>query len=334
MEVLKGGWIKQGSVIAFPHGWQRPAKTEEWVYETLIEKNANSIFIEFISFPWATLIDLIDRNKFETANFYLEALKNLPIKKSLIRTTACQHIRFNTIVNLLLEARITDLFASHKLIGIDQIQGVRLHPMSLYPVSFFDWQQTEFIHSNTKKYLYSFVGAYDENCYISDIREIIFRQKHSSRAIIKRRNSWHFDLNVYKNQIENKELSLEELEIIKSHADDYREILTNSVYSLCPSGAGPNSIRFWESIAFGVVPILLSDYLDIPDLPKSINYIRVPEINFHEFISNICSENKLLENSRLNDNEVTNFFLSNITNLFSDKASLIDLMKRSVCGNK
>lgn len=333
VEELKGGWIRQGSVIAFPHGWQRPAKTEEWVYETLIEKNAKSIFIEFVAFPWATLIDLIDRNKVERANFYLEALKNLPIKKALIRATACQHIKFKSISSLLLDLNVTDLFASHKIIGVDQVQGIRLHPMSLYPVSFFDLQQSEYTETNAKSYLYSFVGAYDEKCYISDIRKKIFNKQHSNKAIIKKRDSWHFDLNVYKHQIECVELSLEEWSIVKQHADDYRKILINSVYSLCPSGSGPNSIRFWESIAFGIVPILLSDHLDIPDLAKCIKYIRVPEKDFDEFITKLCNEEVFLENKKIMNDDVANKFLSNVINIFFDKAKLLGLMKRPVCGN-
>jgi len=52
----------------------------------------------------------------------------------------------------------------------------------------------------------------------------------------------------------------------------------NSRYSLCPSGSGPNSIRFWESLAVGSIPVLLADTLDLPkcfEWYKAI--IRLPE---------------------------------------------------------
>ncbi|MFM6205180.1 exostosin family protein, partial [Planktothrix sp.] len=45
------------------------------------------------------------------------------------------------------------------------------------------------------------------------------------------------------------------------------EILKQSVFSLCPSGSGPNSIRLWESIGYGSIPVVLSDtYLPPGDL--------------------------------------------------------------------
>ena len=51
-----------------------------------------------------------------------------------------------------------------------------------------------------------------------------------------------------------------------------------SRYSLCPSGAGPNSIRLWESLAVGAIPIILADTLELPeheDWDKAV--LRVPE---------------------------------------------------------
>ena len=47
----------------------------------------------------------------------------------------------------------------------------------------------------------------------------------------------------------------------------YNKILLSSRYSLCPSGSGPNSIRFWESLACGSIPVLLADTLDLPYNP-------------------------------------------------------------------
>jgi len=37
------------------------------------------------------------------------------------------------------------------------------------------------------------------------------------------------------------------------------------VFSLCPAGAGPNSLRLWEALAVGAVPVLLGVQ---PMLPK------------------------------------------------------------------
>ena len=33
---------------------------------------------------------------------------------------------------------------------------------------------------------------------------------------------------------------------------------------MSPSGSGPNSIRFWEALGVGSIPILLADTLELP----------------------------------------------------------------------
>ena len=44
----------------------------------------------------------------------------------------------------------------------------------------------------------------------------------------------------------------------------YNDYLLKSVFSLCPSGSGPNSIRLWESLGIGTIPVVLADTLDLP----------------------------------------------------------------------
>ena len=38
------------------------------------------------------------------------------------------------------------------------------------------------------------------------------------------------------------------------------ELLTTSVFALCPRGNGPSSIRFVEAIASGAIPVLIGDW--------------------------------------------------------------------------
>jgi hypothetical protein len=38
---------------------------------------------------------------------------------------------------------------------------------------------------------------------------------------------------------------------------DYNRLLSDSTFALCPAGAGPNSLRLWEALATGAVPVLL-----------------------------------------------------------------------------
>ncbi len=47
-------------------------------------------------------------------------------------------------------------------------------------------------------------------------------------------------------------------------ATAYASNLQRSVFALCPSGSGPNSIRLWEALCFGAIPVILADHLWLP----------------------------------------------------------------------
>ncbi len=67
---------------------------------------------------------------------------------------------------------------------------------------------------------------------------------------------------------------------------DYYNSLNNSKYSLCPIGAGLDTHRFYESIYFGTIPIIIKN--DISDLHKKFPCIIINnwnEIN-KEFLEN------------------------------------------------
>ena len=327
MQLLDGGWVRQGNIVAFPQGWQLPAKTEEWIYETLIRENCNSLFVEYVAFPWATLIDLIKRKKNDKVNFYVAALKSAPPKKNLIRLTSCQHVEFKSIIDYFRELGISDLFASHKEVGSNAIHNIRLHPLALYPVSFFNDIDCGFRDLNKRKYLYSFIGAYDQGCYISDVRDKILSGSKSSDCLIIKRNNWHFELDVYKQQIDGLDLSLDEINCIKRDAIEYKRAISDSIFSLCPSGSGPNSIRFWESIALGAIPILLSDRLDVPQLSSSIKYLRYAENEYPRFLASLPNIELKELKFQFSKENVSSLFLENIISFFSDKKKLINMHK-------
>ena len=95
------------------------------------------------------------------------------------------------------------------------------------------------------------------------------------------RSDWHLNQLVYHSS-QNNELKENINDNHNKKTDMYNEILLSSRYSLCPSGSGPNSIRFWESLAVGSIPILLADTLDLPYHPLWKNSIVVvPEKNIN-----------------------------------------------------
>jgi len=99
--------------------------------------------------------------------------------------------------------------------------------------------------ASTKDILYSFIGA-----TTNKVRDAIFKMRHSVDAVIIKRDTPHF--------LYNKE-------IMEKNLNEFYDILSRSRYSLCPRGFGPGSIRFWESLQVGSIPILISDDYLLPE---------------------------------------------------------------------
>lgn len=51
----------------------------------------------------------------------------------------------------------------------------------------------------------------------------------------------------------------------KAFEQEYCDALAAAKFSICPRGIGTGTRRFWESLAAGAVPILISDGLTLPD---------------------------------------------------------------------
>ena len=61
----------------------------------------------------------------------------------------------------------------------------------------------------------------------------------------------------------------------------YKTLIGNSKFSLCPRGHGPNSFRLYESMAMGRCPVILSDdWVAPPEIPWDEFSIRIPEAEY------------------------------------------------------
>ena len=167
--------------------------------------------------------------------------------------------------------KIETVYTPHKIKNEDEIQGVKILPCPLYAVNIEDTSRngvfknfvSDDLINKERLYLYSFQGAFHPRWYLTDIRKKIFKMKHPSNTYIKYIGNWHFDDIVY-NKKQNKD---GELNISKQHEiqkESYNDLLLKSRYMLCPSGSGPNSIRLWEALAVGSIPIILADTLELP----------------------------------------------------------------------
>jgi len=260
--------------------WQQPVITEQLASSQAILLDIDDY--TYLSVPWASIIDVKNTSNTDYKLNALKAfnkLKELP-KKPYI--TVCQHYRYREMLDLLQELGVKHLYTPHAEKNIKY--DIKIHAFPLYatnpPAILKD-----------RSILYSFVGAYMDH-YMSDIRLKIFNDKnHDKSSIIISRDKWQYNDVVYMEQIWHQDTPLHKKYISEQNRQFYIKALAASRYSLCPSGAGPNSIRLFESLACGAIPIIFSDKLELPKV-SDINWeecvIRIPESKYNTFRSCIA----------------------------------------------
>tara|TARA_B100001758_G_scaffold245120_1_gene257592 strand:+ start:809 stop:2656 length:1848 start_codon:yes stop_codon:yes gene_type:complete len=263
--------------------WQYPVITEKTFYEQNKEDPM------YLGLPWATILDKRYNIK--------ELEENItPLLTKKVYYTCCQHISFRKLIPLFRTLGIKSVFSPHKKIGECVIDGVEILPCPLYAVNVEDVsRQRLFLNVNYKDVerplWFSFVGGYQRD-YLTTVRERLFEKYVKdvrNDIFVKKTGDWHFNELVY-HRTQNKHGDENKTSRHVENTDSYNKILLQSRYSLCPSGTGPNSIRFWESLAVGAIPVLMSNYLELPyhaDWDKAI--VRVSENNIEELEEKLLS---------------------------------------------
>lgn len=262
---MSWNYYKNGSVAIFDEGWQYPAITEKHASYRMRDEGFEPGF-QYIGFPWATLIDHNNRAQKEDVAAWLTNLEAFLGDVSVRRVTVAQHISTYKSIPFFKKLGITDIFWTHATTTNYTIDGIRIHPFPLFPVQIPSIPIEKLLRELKlpREHLYSFIGAYDQRYYISDIRKIIFESFQHPLANIIKRNEWHYDKLVYQKQIGKKELSDDIKRVYDDNSVEYKKILGESTFSLCPSGSGPNSIRLWESLGALSIPVVFSDNLRLP----------------------------------------------------------------------
>jgi hypothetical protein len=154
------------------------------------------------------------------------------------------------------ELNVTDIWISHCQNLIEP--NFTIHPWALYAVNVQDKQRRIGIQEGKdptiKTILASFIGA-----NTNDIRSQLLALNSEPGFIIKITDKWHFE-NVVRQQIEKSILTYN----IDNTVEDYNKLLSDSVFSLCPVGTGSNTLRLWESLAVGSIPVLFSQAALMP----------------------------------------------------------------------
>jgi len=234
--------------------WQKPVITEQQIFAN-INKNKNLPY-NYIAFPWATYIDKLLENK----ENIIEQLKK-SINNDTKYFTVVQHVEFRNYINLFKELNIKYIFTPHKIdidVKLEKENNIFIIPISIFPVQILNYKHNG---GKYKKCIATFMGQNNDKDNLSNIREKLYTCfKDKKDCIVKIKSQIHYHDIIYKNENNNC-----------YHDFEYKKYLMISKFSLCPSGRGPNSIRLWESLHFGSIPVILSDKINLPDLPIDYN---------------------------------------------------------------
>lgn len=274
-----------GSVLDFIF-WQYPCITEGSAAEASSGNfhfySADSPdFFNYISIPWATWIDLFaDSNHHPHGSLLLNyqirmwasvsalSFADISFDRSKVRlVSVCQHVYWQKAIPWFTQIGLTDVFLSHCPLDESQryVDGIRLHPWHLFATNVETPERAVgIVHgkpNSEKSFLASFIGAHADH-YVSDHRRRLAVLKGIPGFHIEIKNEWHFNKQVYEYQLKGKHdfpLVLDEESVLQ-----YNTVLSDSVFSLCPAGAGANTIRFWESLAVGAIPVVIGPRPALP----------------------------------------------------------------------
>lgn len=268
--------------------WQYPCRTEGAAWQRHAEARAHDLDESepahvYCGLPWATWIDKARKLRLDLAqDAAVQAqLRLIDIQLGGLRAmlaglgvelrvhTVCQHIYWPDLLPLWRRLGITDLWLSHcpraGSAAADDAAGLVLHPWHLFAVNVEDAQRRAGLDVGRdpaqRPLLASFVGAHAGH-YLSDIRLRLKALAGEADIVVRVTDRWHFEDTVYGQQI------LGQAAAPADNGDSvraYNQLLSDSVFSLCPAGAGANTLRLWESLASGAIPVLLGDQ---PELPR------------------------------------------------------------------
>ena len=258
--------------------WQYPAATEKQALQNhlglLPGSNldlARKTLHTYLGLPWATFIDKKQRpdELLPVVQAELRGLHRLAeeLGYRLRVHTVCQQIHWRRMVDAWTEMGITDVHLSHATRDIDtQAAGwpFQVHSWPLFAPNIEVPERRAGLvvgkRSQDKRYFASFVGAHMRH-YRSDARLQLAQWAKASRrpnVMVEVGEEWHFNRVVYQEQVAHKALAAEDTAAMAESARRYNAVLSDSVFSLCPEGAGPNTLRLWESMAVGSIPVVVA----------------------------------------------------------------------------
>jgi hypothetical protein len=225
----------------------------------------------YVGLPWATYIDkkALPEEALRELQTRLAGLHEFvqSMGWQLSVHTVCQQIHWRRLVPQFVACRITDLHLSHATTDIDPVREgwpLRVHSWPLIAPNVEDPSRRAGLvigkPPGQRRYMASFIGAHMAH-YRSDVRLRLAEAAATAKradVLLEVSGLWHFNHVVYKEQVAGKALDSAERVSHDEATRRYNEVLSDSVFSICPEGAGPNTLRVWESLAVGAIPVILA----------------------------------------------------------------------------
>lgn len=291
-ETVARALLRRPGLVAYDRDWQFPAVTERHAFARMAARAPEAPAAAdpaapeaaiYVGYPWATLIDKL-HGRTSDAETQLERFRAFcaALPAAGRRITVCQHVLLRKFLHLFQEAGIAEIFWSHATradaaaadAGDGTAEGPQLRPFPLYPVQVPEALPEAAPEADAavaaRPYLFSFIGARPDRWYLSQVRAFILDDlADHPRGLVIGRDSWHYQRVVYDLQVRTDTAAVAPETLVDgAAADQFRAALTGSVFALCPSGSGPNSLRLWEAIGAGAIPVILAQDWAPPGDPK------------------------------------------------------------------
>lgn len=243
-----------------------PVETEAYVYNGLVD-HIDSVpeDLNYVCLPLAFLINT------KGIPFTQNVLDLLEEKYPGRKTYVCQHIYvkslnfYNNIV-----------YTPHCLVE-DNLQVIpHFNPCI---------NKEDHIPFDDRKYDVTFIGAFNTH----SLRSQLSTFHNNDNIIVEDTGNWHFDKD------ENNR---------KRFKHKYKESLLNSKFALCPPGTGVSTIRLYEAMAAGCIPVVFNSV----KVPNCVAHLII-RLNSISHIKNIMKESC---NSR--HEEIYKVYWSNLYN--------------------
>lgn len=204
------------------------SKFEGVEYYSYIElkKNPLPIKVNYLAVPWHDATIKGNIKKIK------EALKGIQLKGGFTILYPYEENSHDKIMELVKSTGIDCIFTPRATTNCSVVNGMKIIPYPYHPLNGVG-------PDRKKDILYSFVGIFSSH----PVRKQLSVLDNPPEVIIKDSKNW----------------------ISHQHVNEFKDLLARSRFSLCPRGYAANSIRFYESLQAGAIPILISDTALLPD---------------------------------------------------------------------